>query len=121
MDPPVNHAISANVDTTGPSNATSTAYEASRTVKSSPGTLYGLSGYNSKGSAQFVLVFDSQNPPGGAQPAKVVITVGAANNFSADWGVYGRRFTSGIFVANSSTAPLLTVGSADCFFDVQFI
>lgn len=38
-------------------------YEAGRTVRSTPGTLLGLTGYNSKGSAQFIQIHDATGKP----------------------------------------------------------
>lgn len=108
---------------TAPQNSTSTAYEASRQVKASPGVLLGLSGYNSKTSTQFILIVDSGSPSvpiTGVIPV-VVIAVSAASNFSYDPGPAGRAFSAGIWVVNSSTGPTVTVGSADCFFDAQYV
>ena len=102
-------------------NVTSTAYEASHVIKNAPGTLYGLSGYNSKSSAQFILLFNSTTVPVDTTAAVYVITIPAQSNFSVDFGVYGRPFSIGIVVSNSSTSPTKTIGSADCFFDAQII
>jgi hypothetical protein len=83
--------------------------------------LFGFSGYNSKASAQFILVFDSGDVPSASDVAVIVLTVPTVSNFSAYWGSAGRWFSRGIFICNSSTEPSLTAGSADCFFDVQYI
>jgi hypothetical protein len=108
---------------TTPQNSTSTAYEASRFVKATSGTLLGLSGYNSKASAQFILVVDygAATVPATATVPAVIIAVAASSNFSYDPGTYGRAFSAGIWVVNSSTGPTVTVGSADCWFDVQYV
>lgn len=105
-----------------PLNSTSVALEASRTVKSGAGTLFGLSGFNSKGSAQFVLVFDLPSAAllTAASIPVVVVTAPTVANFSVDFGFYGRAFRSGIVIANSSTSATLTAGSADCWFDAQY-
>ena len=101
-------------------NSTSIAYEASRIVKPTPGTLYGLTGYNSKASAQFILIFDAPLLPAeGAVPA-IIIAVAATTPFSLDYGSLGRQFKRGIVICNSSTANTKTIGSADCWFDVQY-
>lgn len=102
-------------------NSTSTAYEASRVVKAAAGTVYGLTGYNSKATAQFVQLFNSTTVPADTAVPVVVFTVAGSSNFSLDFGQFGRYFSTGIAIANSSTGPTKTVGSADCWFDVQYI
>lgn len=101
-------------------NATTVAYAASLVAKPKPGTLYGLTGYNSKASTQFILIHDAALlPADGAVPA-VVLSVAASSPFSLDYGTLGRTFKNGIVVVNSSTGPTKTIGSADCWFDVQY-
>lgn len=105
-----------------PLNSTSVALEASRTVKSGAGTLFGLSGFNAKVAAQFVLVFDLESVAklSAASIPVIVITAPTVANFSYDAGFYGRAFRAGIVIANSSTSTALTAGSADCWFDAQY-
>lgn len=103
-----------------PLSVHSNAFENARLVKSGPGKLYGFQGYNS-GAAQFVLVLDAVSlPANGAVPC-FPIAVGATSVFSAFFGDTGRAFEQGIVLANSSTAPTLTIGAADCFFDAQYL
>jgi hypothetical protein len=102
-----------------PLNVTSTAYETSHVVKATGGRLWGFSGYNSKGSAQFIQVHDAASLPADTAVPAVVITVAASSNFSIDFGTHGRQFATGIVICNSSTGPTKTIGSADCWFDVQ--
>jgi hypothetical protein len=104
-----------------PSNATSAAYETNRVVKNAAGVVYGVTGYNSKASAQFILLFDAIALPAEGAAPKVVITAAASSNFSIDFGAYGRAFTNGIVICNSSTGPTKTIGSADCWFDVRYV
>lgn len=101
-------------------NATSAAYEASRVVKASAGVCYGLTGYNSKGSAQFIQLHDAAALPADTAVPAVILTVATVGNFSIDFGVYGRSFTKGIVICNSSTGPTKTIGGNDCWFDVQY-
>jgi hypothetical protein len=101
-------------------NSTSTAYEASRVIKANPGTLFGMSGYNSKVSAQFIQIYDNTAVPANGDLPVVMFAVSAASNFSIDFGVNGRNFSRGIVVGNSSTGPTKTIGSADCWFDAQY-
>lgn len=106
-----------------PRNASSFAYVNALLVKGGWTTLYGFSGYNSKTSTQFVQVFnlgDLVSLTSGAVPV-IVVAVPAASNFSFDAGIHGRRFSRGLVIANSSTGATYTAGSADCWFDVQFV
>lgn len=103
------------------SNDTSTAYEASSVTKASPGTVYGVTGYNSKTSAQFFQFFNSTTVPADATAPVITIYVAAQSNFSIDFGVYGRRFSTGIAWSNSSTGATKTIGSADMFVDVNYV
>lgn len=103
------------------SNSTSNSYESSRIVKAGNGRLFGLSGYNSKSSAQFILGFDRTTlPSNGAVPA-FVMTALATDNFWVSWAPNWRNFTDGWVFTNSSTAQTLTLGSADCWFDAQYL
>jgi len=102
-------------------NATTTAYAASLTISDVGVTVYGISGYNSKTSAQFIQLHDASALPADASIPSVVISVAASSNFSIDFGVHGRQFQNGAVICNSSTGPTKTIGSADCFFDVQYV
>ncbi len=103
-----------------PVSATTTVYATSLICKASPGTCYGISGYNSKASTQFIQLHDSATLPADTAVPAVIITVPATSNFSIDFGVYGRRCLNGITLSNSSTGPTKTIGSADCWFDARF-
>lgn len=96
-------------------------YAASLVVKSAPGLVFAITGYNSKGSGQFIQLHDCATlPADGAVPA-VILTVATVANFSIIYAASPRAFTSGIVVCNSSTGPTKTIGSADCWFDVQYL
>ena len=105
-----------------PVNSTSLALESTRVVKLGEAVLFGVSGVSTKASSQFVLVFNTATlpVPAGLVPV-IVISVAATTNFSWDGGTWGRHFSQGIVIANSSTAATLTVGAADTWFDAQYI
>lgn len=100
-------------------NTTTTAYAASLVIKNRPGELHRLTGYNSKGSAQFIQLHDAASVPADNAVPKVVITVAASSNFVIDYSTKARDFINGIVVCNSSTAATKTIGSSDCWFDAQ--
>jgi hypothetical protein len=103
-----------------PLNKHSIAYASSIVVKKGPGVLYGFTVYSSNSSAQFIQVFDLEAVPAdGAIPA-FVATVGATSNLGSNW-IPGRAFQVGCVICNSSTGPTKTIGSADSWFDVQFL
>lgn len=101
-------------------NVDSTSYEASHLISNSPATLIGCSGYNSKTSTQYILFFNSTTVPSdGTSPSIAPIAVGASSSFAIDFGIYGRPFSLGIAVSNSSTANTKTIGSADVWYSCR--
>lgn len=103
-----------------PSNVSTTAYANSIMVKTSPGVLYSLSGYNSSTSPQFIQIHNSASAPvDGAVPV-IIFSVPEESNFSFSADKFGRYFSNGIAICNSSTGPTLTIGASNCWFDVQF-
>jgi hypothetical protein len=103
-----------------PTNATTTAYAASLIVKASAGTLYMVTGFNSKDTAQYIHLYNSTTLPANGVAPVVIFYVPPMSNFSYDLGNYGRYFSTGIVIGNSTTGPTKTIGAADCWFDVQY-
>lgn len=106
--------------TLAPDVASTAAYAASLAVKTAPGVLFGITGYNSKVSAQFIQIHDAAALPADNAVPKVIITVPASSNFSIDFGQYGLRCVAGIIVCNSSTGATKTIGSADCWIHARY-
>lgn len=85
-----------------------------------PIVVQGFTVYSSLGAAQFVMWFDEVGVPGaGAVPA-MVLPIGAHNVCAAFFGDKGRNCERGFTVCNSTTETVLTIGAANCFFDVNY-
>jgi hypothetical protein len=106
--------------TTAPDNISTAAYATNLAVKAGNGILFGVKGYNSKASAQFIQLHDAAALPADTAVPLEIITVPASSNFDIDFGVHGKAFGLGIVVCNSSTGPTKTIGSADCWFSARY-
>ena len=104
-----------------PFNNGSLALEAGRSLISGRTYLLGLSVLNTNASAQYIQLHDVSGVAASGAIPKAVFTVAGASNLVIAWTMPGRRFRQGIYVTNSSTAATLTAGSADCFYDAQFV
>ena len=104
-----------------PSNHHSQALAASLVVTSGPCYLVALTLSNTNAAAQYIQLHDAATLPGNGAIPSVVFTASASSDKFVSYSLPGRFFKVGIVIANSSTAGTLTIGAADCFFDVQYI
>ncbi len=103
-----------------PINSDSIVYESSRLVKQSPGTIYSITGYNSLSSDQFIQIHNSTVIPADGSIPTVIFIAKALSNFSYSSDKFGRFFSTGVVVCNSSTGPIKTIGLSNCWFNCQF-
>lgn len=76
---------------------------------------------NTNAAAQFIQLHDSRTLPGNGAVPTVSFTVPGSSDKTVSYALPGLKFLAGVVIANSSTSATLTIGSADCFFNVQSI
>lgn len=83
--------------------------------------VYGFTASSTRGSSQYVMWFDNRAlPADGAVPINFIdISSNTAKGVS--WLDYGREFLNGFALCNSTTNTSKTIGSADTWFDVQYV
>jgi len=81
--------------------------------------VYGFTVYSTKASAQFLNIFDSNTVP--VDTSVPLFSMQIAANAGVGFQFFPcRQFQTGLCITNSSTDATKTIGSVDCFFDVQF-
>jgi hypothetical protein len=104
----------------GISVTNTTTYATNLVIKNTAGTALSVSGYNSLASAQFIQIHDATTLPANGNAPIMVIPVAASSAFSFAIPSTGIPFSTGIVVCNSTTAPTLTIGAANCYFTATF-
>jgi hypothetical protein len=106
-------------DSNSPENGRGPALAASLVITGQL-RVYGFTVYSSSASSQYVLMFDASTLPADTQVPIVALPILANNQVSAYYGKSGRVFNRGIVLCNSTTDTTKTLGSANCFFDIQY-
>lgn len=104
-----------------PSNAGVAAYAASLVVKASAGILYGITIYNSKAGAQWIQIHNTTTLPADTAVPVISLVVATVANLVIEFGSYGKAFTTGITICNSTTGPTKTIGAADCWIEARYV
>jgi hypothetical protein len=93
-------------------------------VKASPGKVFSATIVNTSGSDRYIQFFDQTTVVTGGETAKYkcIIPAGGALIIGTDFfGQNGKEFDSGIVIANSTTLPTYTAGSAgDITIDLEY-
>lgn len=118
---PISGTVTAN--NTAATTVVSTALEASHVLKGSAGSLISITWFNSKASAQYLLVMNSATVPAdGAVTLLLPPILMAANSTGQIDFKNGLVASTGISISNSSTGSFTkTIGGADCAFTGQVI
>jgi hypothetical protein len=103
-----------------PFNQNSGALANSLVVKVDNAYLYGFHVHSTKATAQYIMVFDAQTLPNENAVTPLTFAIGANADLDELW-IPPRFFQAGIVICNSTTDTLKTIGSADCWFDVNYV
>ena len=84
------------------------------------GRLYYTHGFHVNAATRYIMLFDTFAVPGNFAVPTVTIQVGGNGSWSLDLNPFGEYFSSGIAIAYSTTATVLTLGADECKFHVGF-
>ena len=104
-----------------PLNSFSTGLEASRVASAGECRLLGFTVSSTKGSGQFIQLFDATILPADGAVPIVSMDIATVTAKGINFGPIGRWHFRGIVICNSTTQATKTLGAADCLFDVQYI
>ena len=115
--PPQGQVLGAAVSLT---EAATTALATNLVVKNATGTLYRISGINNNAAVRYLQIHNTASLPADGVVPALVFAIPATSNFSFDWGVYGRRFATGITVCLSTTLATKTIAAADMWLNASY-
>lgn len=98
----------------------STAYGTSEVVKTTPGIVHRISGFNAHTSPVWIQLHDAVSLPANDAVPAIIIYVAATANFDFDLSDIGRFCQKGIVVCSSSTGPTKTLSGATVWFNIQY-
>lgn len=104
-----------------PRNAFTPALASSLVAFTGQGRLIGFTASSTRGTGQFVQLFNAYSLPSNGAIPLLSIDIASATAKGVAFDPYGRWMTIGCVIANSTTQGSLTIGSADCLFDVQYL
>jgi hypothetical protein len=104
------------------SNYTSSALEASKIVSAVPCKLFVISGFSTLASDQYIHIFNSATLPANGTKPDIVLYASAGSTFGyTSPALYGRYFSTGLVICNSTTLATKTLGAANVSFDIQYL
>lgn len=82
--------------------------------------VYGFTVYNSLAAIQYLQMFDGTSVPADTAVPLMTFQLPAQQEKGVWYGDCGRIFRQGLVLCNSTTDTTKTIGSANCFFDVEY-
>jgi hypothetical protein len=104
-----------------PRNAFTPALAASLVAFTGQGRLMGFTVSSTRGSSQFIQVFDASSLPADTAVPLLSFDIATVVSKAVAFDPGGRWMSRGCVICNSSTQATKTIGSADCLIDVQYI
>lgn len=104
-----------------PRNAFTPAVANSLVAFTGQGRVLGISISSTRSSSQFIQVFNASTVPADGAVPLLSVDIATVVAKGIAWDPYGRWFTIGCVITNSTTQGTKTIGAADCIFDVQYI
>lgn len=89
-------------------------------IVTGPIRVYGINVYSSSVAAQFILMWDRSILPADTSVPMFTFNIGASSALGVYYGEMGRVFHQGLVLCNSTTDTTKTIGSANCFFDIEY-